>query len=171
MQNIYLFFQSINKFEKVGNDKCGGVKMHNVEDTIKLLKECNAGSKTAVNSINQVIGDVNSKKFEDLLTTNISRHEQIGNETHRMLKEHGEQDKDPNIMARSMTWMTTNMKLMADDSDHEIASLMIDGCNMGIKKVSEYVNKYQNASSESVDIATKLIETEQKFMDDLRLYL
>ena len=142
-----------------------------VEDTIKILKECNAGTKTAVNSINQVIGDVNSKQLENLLTTNLARHEEIGNTTDNMLKEHGESGKDPSAMTRSMTWMTTSMKLMMDNSDHEIASLMIDGCNMGIKKVSEYVNKYQDASTESLDVATKLIKTEQKFMDDLRLYL
>ena len=143
----------------------------NTEDTIKLLKECNAGTKTAVNSINQVIGDVKSKQIENLLTTNITRHEKIGDITHKMLKEHGEEDKDPSAMSRTMSWMTTEMKMLVDDSDHEIASLMIDGCNMGIKKVSEYINKYQNASKESIDVATNLIKTEQNFMDDLRLYL
>lgn len=141
------------------------------EDTIQLLKECNSGTKTAVNSIRQVVDRVNSKQLENLLMSSIARHEEIGDTTHKLLKEHGEHDKDPDAMARSMTWLTTEMKLMVDNTDHEIASLMIDGCNMGIKKVSEYVNKYENASNESIDVATRLIKTEQNLMDDLRLYL
>ena len=143
----------------------------NVEDTVKLLKECNSGTKMAVNSINQVKDRTESKKLEELLNTNLDRHEQIGNEVHSQLNQYGETDKDPDGMAKTMSYFTTEMKLMWENTDHEIASLMIDGCNMGIKKVSEYINKYENASSDSLNLATKLIKTEQNFMDDLRLYL
>lgn len=143
----------------------------NIEDTVKLLKECNSGTKMAVDSINQVKGRVKSKKLENLLVTNLDRHSEIGNEVHSLLLKYGENEKDPSTMAKSMSYFTTEMKLMLENTDREIASLMIDGCNMGIKKVSEYVNKYENASSESINLATKLIKTEQKFMDDLRLYL
>lgn len=141
------------------------------EDTIKLLKECDAGTKTAVNSINQVSDDTQSDGLKQLLQKNLKEHEEIGNKTHSLLNEYDETGKDPSTMARSMSWMTTSMKLMANNTDHTVADLMMDGCNMGIKKVSEYINKYQDASSESVDLAKRLIKTEQKFMDELRLYL
>lgn len=143
----------------------------NIEDTVKLLKECNSGTKMAVDSINQVIDRVDSKKLTELLNTNLDRHSKIGNEVHTLLSQYGESEKDPQGIAKTMSYVTTEMKLMVENSDHEIASLMIDGCNMGIKKVSEYVNKYENASSDSINLATKLIQTEQNFMDDLRLYL
>lgn len=141
------------------------------EDTIKLLKECDAGTKTAVNSINQVRDDTQSDGLKQLLQQNLKEHEEIGNKTHSLLNEYDESGKDPSTMARSMSWMTTSMKLMANNTDHTVADLMMDGCNMGIKKVSEYINKYQDASSESVDLAKRLIKTEQKFMDELRVYL
>ena len=48
---------------------------------------------------------------------------------------------------------------------------MIDGCNMGIKSVSEYINKYKTASAESMDLAKKLVKTEQEFMNDLLIYI
>jgi len=48
---------------------------------------------------------------------------------------------------------------------------MIDGCNMGIKSVSEYINKYKTASKESVDLAKKLVKAEQEFMNELLGYL
>lgn len=34
-------------------------------------------------------------------------------------------------MAKSMSWIKTNMKLIMDELDETIADLMTDGCNMG----------------------------------------
>ena len=50
-------------------------------------------------------------------------------------------------------------------------NIMIDGCNMGIKSVSEYINKYKTASNESMDLAKKLVKIEKEFMDKLLIYL
>ena len=63
------------------------------------------------------------------------------------------------------------MKLMMNHDTHEITDIMIDGCNMGIKSVSEYINKYKTASIESVDLAKRLVKTEQEFMNELLEYL
>lgn len=60
---------------------------------------------------------------------------------------------------------------MMNDNSHKIADLMIDGCNMGIKSVSEYINKYKTASNESMDLAKRLVKIEQEFMDKLLIYL
>ena len=48
---------------------------------------------------------------------------------------------------------------------------MMDGCNMGIQSVSEYKNKYTEASGQSISIAEKLINIEERFMEELRAYM
>ena len=63
------------------------------------------------------------------------------------------------------------MKLMINNDDHKIADIMIDGCNMGIKSVSGYINKYKTADKDSVDLAKKLVKVEQEFMNELLGYL
>jgi len=60
------------------------------------------------------------------------------------------------------------MKMMMHPSDHEVAKIMMDGCNMGIQSVSEYVNKYHDASQESQDSAKKLIKIEEEFMREMK---
>ena len=45
--------------------------------------------------------------------------------------ENHDEGKNPNPMAKGMSWIKTNVKLVMDDSDETIADLMTDGCNMG----------------------------------------
>ncbi len=141
------------------------------EDTIKLLKECNAGCKSATNSMEQVLQFNNNEELKNLINEYNDKHIKIGDECHQMLNEQGENEKDPSPMAKAFSWVSTEFKLMMNDNSHKIADVMIDGCNMGIKSVSEYINKYKNASTESMDLAKNLVKTEQEFMNKLLMYL
>ena len=141
------------------------------QDTVKLLKECDAGCKTAVNSINEVIDRAQSKQLYDLLMKNSSLHEEIGNEVGSLLDECGAHEKDPAKMARIMSWAKINAKMLNSPSDSTIADLMSDGCAMGIKKVSEYENMYPLASDEAKQKAEKLVRLQQDFMEELRRFL
>jgi hypothetical protein len=70
-----------------------------------------------------------------------------------------------------MSWMKTNAMLMMHQSDHTIADLMTDGCNMGVKSLSRYLNQYKAADEVSKDIAKRLIHQEQQLADSMRAYL
>lgn len=148
----------------------GEEKMTN-EDTVKLLKECNAGVKTAVASFDEVLTEIKSDKLKELLEKAKKDHEELGNETHELLNKYHDSEKDPNPIAKAMSWMKINMKLWQDSEDKVIAGLMIDGCNMGIKSLYGYINQYQNANKTVVDIAKKLTKIEEKLMVDLREFL
>ena len=56
-------------------------------DTIKLLKECDAGSKMAVSSIDDVLGEVESSTMQGILRESREHHEKLGNEIHEKLNE------------------------------------------------------------------------------------
>lgn len=142
-----------------------------MNDTIKLLKECNAGCKSATNSMEQVKPYIHNETLKNLIDEYNDKHIKIGDECHQMLNELDEEEKDPSPMAKAFSWISTELKLMMNDNTHRIADLMIDGCNMGIKSVSEYINKYKTASNESRDLAKKLVKIEQEFMNELLVYL
>lgn len=140
-------------------------------DTEKLLKECDAGTKTAVGSIREVIDKAKSEELQRLLKECLETHEKLGNDIHAMLHDAGESGKDPHIMAKTMSKMKIDMKMMMENTDHTIAELMMDGCNMGIQKLSEYMNRYTAAEKDAQDLAARLIDAEQAFMDKLRMFL
>ena len=142
-----------------------------MEDTEKLLKECDAGTKTAVNSIREVLDNVKSEQLLTLLTESLSEHEDIGNEISESLREMGGQGKDPNPMARVMSWMKINFKMLEKGDDKTIAALMLDGCNMGVKQLSTYINEYGNADDKSKRLAKRLINAEERLAKELKNYL
>ena len=141
------------------------------QDTILLLKECDAGSKMAVSSIDDVLDQVHDSKLMALLEKSKEHHTRLGNQIHVLLNQYDAADKDPNPMAKSMSWVKTNMKMAMDDSDHTIADLMTDGCNMGIKSLYKYMNQYPNADEKVKELCTRLISIEDQLRKELRSYL
>lgn len=140
-------------------------------DTVKLLQECDAGTKMAVTSIDEVLDKVHDGEMRKLLEESRSHHEKLGNEIHSLLNSHGTTEKEPTPLARGMSWMKTNMKLSMDNSDAAVAGLITDGCNMGVKSLNKYLNQYKTADGKSKDLSTKLISIEEKLCKDLTKYL
>ena len=141
------------------------------QDTIKLLRECDAGVKMGVSSIKDVLDNVKSDKLREILIDSLREHEELDRDIQKGLDEFGDEGKDPNPMATGMSWIKTNVKLMMHESDKTIADLMTDGCDMGVKSLSKYLNQYKAADERSKDIAKKLIKIEQRLGDDIRGYL
>ena len=140
-------------------------------DTIKLLRECDAGIKMGVASIDDVLDRVRSDKLRKLLADCKDEHDKLKEEIQILLDEYHDDGKEPNPMAKSMSWMKTNMKMMTDSSDETIADIMTDGCNMGVKSLNKYLNQYKAADEKTKDITKRLINLEEKLTVDIRSYL
>jgi hypothetical protein len=141
------------------------------QDTIKLLRECDAGVKMGISSINDVIGYVSDSKLKNILTENSDDHEKLGSELQELLGQYHDEGKEPAAMAKSMSWLKTNVKLTVNDSDSTVADLITDGCNMGVKSLSRYLNQYTAADEKSKDLAKRIISTEDKLCIGVRPYL
>ena len=144
------------------------------QDTIKLLRECDAGVKMGVSSIEEVLPYVKSDKLETLLTKCKEAHGELDREIQELLDKYKDDGKNPNPIAKGMSslyLMKTSVKLAMHESDHTIADLMTDGCNMGVKSLNRYLNQYEAADEVTKDIAKRLIQLEEKLAVDIRGYL
>ncbi len=142
-----------------------------ITDTVHLLRECDSGTKMAVTSIDDVLDHTQDANLKQLLSESREHHEKLGNEIHSQLISHQGEEKDPNPMAKGMSWLKTNMKIGMEESDRAVADLITDGCNMGIKSLYKYMNQYQAADNTSRDICNRLISIEETLRHDLRDYL
>ena len=141
------------------------------KDTIDLLKECNAGCKSATNSMEQIQPYVEEGKLKSLIDYYNQQHIKIGDECHTLLNQEGEDEKDPGMAAKAFSWISTEMKLMVNSDEKKIADIMVKGCDMGIKSLEKYLNQYQEADSKSRHLTEKLISLEEKFREELYEYL
>lgn len=140
-------------------------------DTIKLLRECDAGVKMGTASIDDVIEYADSDSLRKYLSNCKIEHEKLNVEIQELLDKYKDDGKDPNPMAKGMSWMKTNMKLKMKESDDTIADLITDGCNMGVKSLNRYLNQYKAADEVSKDIAKRLINLEEQLAIDIRCFL
>lgn len=140
-------------------------------DSIELLKECDSGAKTAVTSIREVLDNVKGDELLNVLKSSLEKHEVIGDKAKKLLNEQGESGKQPPAVARVASWMKINFTMLEKPTDKAVAGLMTDGCNMGIKQLNVYVNKYQNADKQAKDIADDLIKEEEKLLEELKKFL
>ena len=141
------------------------------QDTIKLLRECDAGVKMGMSSIDDVLSKAKSRKLLDFLNSCRKEHEDLRELIEKMLSEYGDEGKEANPVASGMSKIKTEFKLAMDMSDETIADLMTDGCNMGVKSLNRYLNEYAAAEERAKDICKKLIKLEQKLADQMRAYL
>ena len=141
------------------------------QDTIKLLRECDAGVKMGISSIDDVLDHVKKEDFRKKLTKCREEHQDLQIKILQELEKYQDDGKNPNPIAKSMSWMKTNLKLTMEDSDATIAELMTDGCNMGVKSLNRYLNQYKAADEISKDMTKRLINLEEKLAVDIRQYL
>ena len=139
--------------------------------TLHLLEECNSGCKMAIRSMDQVLEYVEDEKLEQVIETCKYAHEQLEEESAKLLEECGKEEKDPGVIVTAFSWISTETKLVMKNSDNQIAKVLMDGCNMGIQSIGEYMNEYTGASEEAKKIAKKLIKLEEGFMSDLKKFL
>ncbi len=140
-------------------------------DTVELLKECSNGVWMGVKSIEDVEDRIQSPRMRSQLTACRQKHERLGSQINDMLTELGEKPGEANPVARGMAWVKTNVKMALEMSDQAAAELLTDGCNMGAKSLTEYLNRYENAQPMAKEYARELIKLEGRTVQELRDYL
>lgn len=141
------------------------------QDTIRLLRECDAGIKMGVSSIDDVLEGVQDENMHKLLSRCKAEHEKLKEELQAALDRFHDEGKNPNIMAKTMSAAKTNMEMMINPADDTIAGLMTDGCNMGVKSLAKYLNQYKAADESAKALCKRLIAIEEQLAKDLRGYL
>lgn len=141
------------------------------QDTIRLLRECDAGIKMGISSLDDSVKHVQNSELKSILDKSSQEHTKIKHDMQKLLDIYHDNGKEPPAMAKGMEWFKTNVKLAMDASDNAVAEFITDGCNMGIKSLSRYLNQYQAADEKSKNISKKLISIEEKLAVDIRPYL
>ena len=124
-----------------------------------------------IDSIAEILDDVKDGQLEKMLVMCKEGHEKLQKEIQMLLEKYHDTGKNPNPMAQSMSWKKPNEKLAMEDTDATVADLITDGCNMGVKSLSRYLNQYKAADEQSINFANCLIQLEEGLSVNMRSYL
>lgn len=141
------------------------------KDTHNLLKECNFGIQMGVSAIDELLSAVKNPKLQKIIEKSRDEHTVLGDETHKLLNEAGKPIDEPGAMVKTMSWLKLNGKYALNPTDNEIADLLTDGCNMGVKSINKYLNQYPEATYSAKHIAGNLAKLEERLSVDMRPYL
>ena len=141
------------------------------QDTIELLKECDAGCKMAIDSMEQISKYVTDDQLKTIIQKHNAAHIKMEEDIHRRLNKLGEDDKEPNPIAKASSWIQSEVKMMMNTDTKQAAHLLTDGCNMGIKSLCEYKNSYKAADEESVRMCDRICVIESEMVKELQPYL
>lgn len=147
------------------------VKRDVSQDTVELLKECDAGCKMAIDSMEQINKHVTDDRLKTIITKYNGDHIKMKEDIHRMLNNIGAEGQEPSPMAKASSWIQSEVKMMINGDSKQAASLLTDGCNMGIKSLCEYKNAYKAADEKSVSLCEKLCDIETRMVEDLQSFL
>lgn len=140
-------------------------------DTIELLRECDAGIQMGISAIDEVKDHAKNLDLQEKLDNYQREYAQLQNEIQGILHEYRDEGKDPNPIAKGMAWIKANVTVAVKESDATIADLITDGCNMGIKSLYKYLNQYKAADERSKDLTKRLIELQNRQLEEIRKYL
>lgn len=140
-------------------------------DTIELYRECDAGIQMGISAIDEVKEHAADIRFREMLDGYQREYAFLQNEIQGILHSYRDEGKDPNPVAKGMAWLKTNIMMAVKDTDAEIADLLTDGCNMGIKSLHKYLNQYAAADERAKDLIRRLIELQERQRRELCRYL
>lgn len=142
-----------------------------MNDTIKLLKECDSGCRTAIDGMSKVLSKVTSPTLKSEIAASTRTHADLGKECNKLLNSYGEFGGEPPAIGEMMMKTGTALKLAVMPEDKHIAKMMADGANMGIQSITKAVNSFANASKDGKDLASKIIDEEKKFYNTMLNYI
>lgn len=147
------------------------VKKDVSQDTVELLKECDAGCRMAIGSMEQINRFVTDDQLKSLIMKYNGEHVKMEEDIHRMLNNIGAEGQEPHPIARASSWIQSEIKMTINTDTKQAASLLTDGCHMGVKSLCEYKNAYKAADEKSVALCEKLCDLETRMATDLQRFL
>ena len=82
------------------------------QDSIRLLRECDAGVKMGVNTIEDTLEYAENGKLRALLQRSRAHHLELGKEIGLLLDEAKDEGKNPSMMAKGMSMLKTTVSML-----------------------------------------------------------
>ncbi len=139
-------------------------------DNIIFLNLIYQNAQMGIIGIDTVLGKIKDEKLAKLVNEQRSEYESICEMTKKVLLKYGAQEESIGKIKEAMSKMMSEMMTLKSD-DKKIAKLMMEGNEKGAIAIQEKLNMYQDKDSEIIELAKKLLATEEHNREEFKKYI
>lgn len=144
-----------------------GDKMKEKEVILKLYHNVLMG----VIGIETIENKIENRSLRKTILNQKKEYEAMEKEMFNLCVSYNITNKEISPMAKISSEVMGKMKIMMDNTDHNIAKMMMDGTNKGLIELETLQNNYNGTDEDIKKMITKIIELEQQNNEDLKIYL
>lgn len=145
--------------------------MNENEEVLEYIYQTsNMGMQSTKDLINSLKGKDN--KIKKILPEIEKNYEKYALETEKLLNKQELKAKPIGMMAKAMSKMNISKEMMNDNSDANIANMLIQGLTMGNLELSKHIDNYKEVADKKViDLAKNLKKFGEEYIEKLKVYL
>lgn len=137
---------------------------------IKFLNLIYQNAEMGLIGIDAVIKKVESDKIAKLIKEQRKEYEQFLDDAKKILLKYGAKEEEISKLKNLSSKAMANVMTMGK-SDKEIAKLMMEGNQKGVLEITAELNEYEGSDEEILDLAHKLLATEEHNREEFKEYL
>lgn len=137
---------------------------HMKQDYLSSLYQ---NARVGMQSIHDVLKDVENPALEKLLRKHFAKYEAIAKDLKVFAKKEALEIKDNNWFEKARLFTTTKMSVMFDDSTRNIISMFLLGTTMGLVQLVKDKTDYKNVDDTLDDIREELSDLQEQNYKEL----
>ncbi len=135
-----------------------------------IYQTSNMGMESTKDLINSLKGKDN--KIKKLIEEIEKNYEKYAKETQKLLNKKDLKAKPIGMMAKAMSKMSITKEMISDNSDANIADMLIQGLTMGNLELTKHIDNYEKTADKKVmNLAESLRKFGEEYIEKLKEYL
>ncbi len=146
--------------------------MNEKDTNLDAINEVYRNASVALLSISDVLPSITDVSLKKEILEEYDGYEKLLGEISKYMAEKGYEAKELGTLKKFAMKSGIKMNTLMDDSESNIAQIMIKGTVMGITELCELLNNSENITDEKIiEYATRLKELEEKYEEQLKKFL
>lgn len=135
-----------------------------------IYQTSNMGMQSTKYLIDSLKGKDN--KIKKLIEEINKNYEKYAKETEKLLNKQDLKAKPIGMMAKAMSKMSISKEMINDNSDANIADMLIQGLTMGNLELTKHIDNYEKtADKKNINLAKSLRKFGEEYIEKLKVYL
>ncbi len=145
--------------------------MNETEEILTYIYQTsNMGYQSSKDLINSLQGKDN--KIKKIIKEIEQNYEKYSKESEKLLNKKDLKAKSIGMMAKAMSKMNITKEMLNDNSDANIAEMLIQGLTMGNLELTKHIDNYEKTADKKViDMAKSLRKFGEEYIEKLKVYL